>query len=70
MSKLLIIAGAILVLLGLGWNFLSKMPLIGRLPGDIFIQKKNFTFYFPLTTSVLLSVLLTLIFWIFSKYTK
>jgi len=66
-SKFLIIAGALLILLGLGWNFLSKVPFVGRLPGDIFIQKRNFTFYFPLTTSVLLSILLTLIFWIVSK---
>lgn len=70
MSKLFIIAGLLLIALGLGGEALSRIPFIGRLPGDIFIQKKNFTFYFPLATSLVLSVLLTLVFWIISKYGK
>lgn len=44
----------------------GKVPFIGRLPGDILIQKRNFTFYFPLTTSILVSIILTLILWILS----
>lgn len=67
MSKLLIIAGIVLVVVGLAWNILTKLPFIGRLPGDILIQKKNFTLYFPITTSILISVILSLIFWILSK---
>jgi hypothetical protein len=47
--------------------FVGKIPYIGRLPGDIIIQKKNFTFYFPLATSILLSIFLSLLFWILSR---
>lgn len=67
MSKIFVISGIILLAIGLLWNYLIKVPWIGRLPGDIFIQKKNFTFYFPLMTSILISVILSLIFWILSK---
>ncbi len=45
----------------------GKVPWLGRLPGDIIIQKKNFTFYFPLATSVLVSVILTLLLWFFGR---
>ena len=62
-----IILGVIIIIVG-GLLLLSgKLPWIGRLPGDILIQKKNFTFYFPLATSILLSLLLTLIFWLLGK---
>lgn len=67
MAKILIGAGLVLVVLGLLWPWLAKVPFIGRLPGDILIQKKNFTLYFPITTSILISVILSLIFWILSK---
>jgi hypothetical protein len=66
--------GRFLILLGLlisaigGLLLLSgKIPWIGRLPGDILIQKKSFTFYFPLATSILLSLILTLLFWLLGK---
>ena len=66
-GKFLIIVGAIIVLVG-GLLLLSgKIPWLGRLPGDIMVQRKNFTFYFPLATSILLSLLITLLFWIFGK---
>lgn len=66
-GKLLVIAGLVFVVIG-GLLMLSgKIPLLGRLPGDIVIQKKNFTFYFPLATSILLSLLLSLIFWIIGR---
>jgi Protein of unknown function (DUF2905) len=58
----LLIAGAGLVLVLVG-----RIPWVGRLPGDIHIQRGNWTFYFPLATSLLLSVLLTVIFWLFSR---
>jgi len=66
MSKWLIIAGIILVLLGIAWPWLSRLGL-GHLPGDIHIERKGFSFYFPITTSIIISVVLTIIFWIFRK---
>ena len=48
-------------------DFLDKIPYLGKLPGDILIQKKNFTFYFPLATSVLISIILSLVFWLWSR---
>jgi len=63
---LLIVAGAILVIAGLGWPFLARLGL-GRLPGDILVERGNFRFYFPLATSLLLSVALTLLFWLFRR---
>lgn len=60
-GKILIIAGVFLVIFGLVFVFWSKIPLIGRLPGDITIRKGGFTFFFPLVTSLVLSLLLTVI---------
>lgn len=66
-GKFLIIFGIVIVAIG-GLLLLSgKIPLLGRLPGDFMIQKKNFTFYFPLATSILLSLMLTLILWLLGK---
>jgi hypothetical protein len=66
-GKMLIIFGVTSVVIG-GMLMLSgKLPWIGRLPGDILVQKKNFTFYLPLATSILISILLTLIFWLLKK---
>ncbi len=48
-------------------DFLDKIPYLGKLPGDILIQKKNFTFYFPLATSILISIILSLIFWLWPR---
>ena len=68
MGKFLAVAGLVMALIGLFlWRFSGKIPL-GRLPGDIAIQKENFSFYFPLTTCLLLSVGLTLIFWLVRKF--
>ena len=69
MGKLLIFVGAIFVGLGLFLTFMSQFSSfkIGRLPGDIYIKRGNFTFYFPLTTSILLSVLLTLVLSLLSR---
>jgi DUF2905 family protein len=68
-SKLVILIGAVFIGLGLLLSFMSQFSSfkIGRLPGDIYIKKDHFTFYFPLTTSILLSVILTLIFSLLSK---
>ncbi len=67
LGKFLIVLGAIVIAIG-GLLLLSgRVPWLGRLPGDILIHKKNFTFYFPLATSILLSLILTLLFWILGK---
>jgi hypothetical protein len=66
-GKTLIIFGIIFIGIGLLLTFMHKIPFIGRLPGDIYIQKKNFTFYFPVMTSILISIILSLIFWLWSR---
>lgn len=66
-GKGLVVAGLGLALLGgLVW-FSGKIPFLGRLPGDIRVEKPHFSFYFPLTTCLLLSGLLSLVLWIVSK---
>lgn len=67
MGKLLIIAGCLMALLGVVLLFADKVPWLGRLPGDISIKRDNFSFYFPLTTSILLSILISLILYFFRK---
>lgn len=66
-GKFLIIFGIAIIFVGCLLIFAGKISWLGRLPGDIIIQKKNVTFYFPLATSILLSILLTFIFWLISK---
>jgi hypothetical protein len=66
-GKLLIILGLALATAGLLLTFTGKIPLIGKLPGDLRIERENFTFYFPLGTCLLLSLLLSLIFWLFRR---
>ncbi len=66
MQRFLILLGAVLLVLGLIWPWLQKSGL-GRLPGDFLVRRDNFTFYFPLTTSILLSLLLSLLFWFFRR---
>jgi len=66
MQKILIIIGFALVVLGLLWPLLQKSGL-GRLPGDIAVEKENFRFYFPITTSIIISILLSLIAWLFMR---
>ena len=69
MAKLLIISGIIIAALGV-LLFLFRnggVPFLGKLPGDIMVQKKNYSFYFPIATSILLSVILSLILYFFSR---
>jgi hypothetical protein len=66
LSRVLIGVGLVLLAVGLLWPLIAKVGL-GRLPGDIVIQRENFTFYFPLMTSVVLSVVLSLLLWLFSR---
>ena len=68
LGKLIIIAGVILVAVGLVFVLLARTHLpIGRLPGDIIYRRRNVTFYFPLATSILLSVVLSLVFYFLSR---
>ncbi len=60
--------GIVLLIAGAAFYFLKGIPFLGKLPGDILIKKENFTFYFPLATSLLLSLLLTLLFYFFKKH--
>ena len=66
-GKLLIFAGIFIVILGVLFLLGDKIPFLGRLPGDIYIKKKNFTFYFPIVTSLLLSLIISLIIYFFRK---
>lgn len=66
LGRALIGVGLLVALIGVLFLFAGKIPWIGRLPGDISYRGKNVTFYFPLATSILLSVGLTLLFWIAS----
>jgi hypothetical protein len=66
-GKFLILLGLIVAAIGGVLLFSGKIPWIGRLPGDIMIQRRNFTFYFPLATSILLSLILTLVLWLIGR---
>jgi uncharacterized protein HemY len=66
-GKSLIIIGLILIAIGVAIAFGPRIPFIGKLPGDIYIKKDSFTFYFPLATSVLISVIITFIIYLFRK---
>jgi len=67
LGKILIIIGAITAVIGVILLLGEKIPWIGRLPGDIYIKRDKFTFYFPLMTSIIISLLLTLLFSLFRK---
>jgi hypothetical protein len=66
-GRLLVISGVAIAAIGVLIIFSGKLPWLGRLPGDIVFHRKNFTFYFPLATSILISLVLTLLFWIFGR---
>lgn len=70
-GKILVAFGVLMVLLGVillvAGNLSGKVPWIGRLPGDIHIERGNWTFYFPLGTSILISIILTLVLWLIGR---
>lgn len=68
MGLFLIIAGISLAIIGLVIYYSDKLPFLGRLPGDIVIKRENFTFYFPLATSIVLSIILSLILYLVRKF--
>jgi len=66
-GKTLVILGLLITLAGVLLLFVGRVPWIGRLPGDIHIQRGNWSFYFPIATSIALSLLLTMLFWLFGR---
>ena len=66
MNRLLIVIGLLLLVAGLAWPWLSKLGLF-RLPGDIVVEREDFRFYFPITTMIIVSVVVSLLFWLFRK---
>ncbi|MDP1574094.1 MAG: DUF2905 domain-containing protein [Coxiellaceae bacterium] len=66
MQRLIISIGILLILIGLTWPWIKKLNL-GNLPGDIVIKKQDFSFYFPIMTCIIISVVLSLLFWFFRK---
>jgi uncharacterized protein HemY len=67
-ARVLILAGAVLVVAGLVMLGIGKIPFLGKLPGDIMIKRENFTFYFPLATSIVISILISLVLYLISKF--
>ena len=63
LGRLLLVVGAVCVVLGLALTFAGRVPWLGRLPGDLRVERENFRFYFPLMTCLLISVLLSLAAW-------
>ena len=66
MSRFLITLGLVLVAAGLAWPFLAKLGL-GRLPGDIHIERDGFSFYFPITTGLIISAVISLVLWLLRR---
>ena len=66
-AKILIIMGGLLAALGLVLLGVHKAPFLGKLPGDILIKRENFTFYFPLATSIIISILISLVLYVINK---
>jgi len=66
MPRLLITLGIILLILGLTWPWLQKLGLF-RLPGDIVIEREKFRFYFPITSMIILSLVISLLLWLFKR---
>jgi hypothetical protein len=67
LGKSLIVIGLIIALVGVILSFAGRIPWLGRLPGDIYLKRENFTFYFPLATCIIVSIILSLILWFFRK---
>ena len=66
MQRFLVIAGSVILVLGLAWPWLSRLGL-GHLPGDIHVERDGWSFHFPLTTSIVVSIVLSLLLWIFRR---
>lgn len=66
-GRTLILVGIILVVVGLFLTYAPRIPLLGRLPGDIYYRKDNFTVYFPITTSIIISIVISLILYLLTR---
>lgn len=66
-QKIIIAAGIIIILIGLTWPWLSKLPF-GKLPGDIVVDKPSFKFFFPITSMIILSIIISVIVWLIRKF--
>lgn len=70
-GKSIIFIGIVIIIVGVILLFSDKLPFnLGKLPGDISYKKENFSFYFPITTSILISIVLSLLFYIFGKFIR
>jgi NADH:ubiquinone oxidoreductase subunit 6 (subunit J) len=69
-GKILVLFGAVMVVVGLLLMVFDKIPLLGKLPGDIHIKKENVELYFPIVTSIVLSLILSSILWLISYFSK
>lgn len=67
LGRILILFGALMLLVGVALLFLPKIPLVGRLPGDIYIKKDNFVFYFPIVTCIILSLFLSFLLYLLRR---
>lgn len=67
LGKFLLIIGVLIIVIGLLMMYGRHIPFLGKLPGDIHVEKKNFHFYFPLTTSIVISLILSILFYIIRK---
>lgn len=66
MSRNLVIIGILLIVIGIFWPWMQKIP-VGRLPGDIVIRRDNFSLYLPIATCVVISLIVSFLFWLFRK---
>ena len=70
-GKSLIFLGVVVIIVGIVLLFSDRLPFnLGKLPGDISIKKENFSFYFPITTSIIISILLSVAFYLFGRFFK
>ena len=68
MGKLLIIVGIVCIAVGVLITYGPKIPFLGKLPGDLFVEKGNFKFYFPITTCIIVSIILSLLLFLFNRF--
>lgn len=66
-GRTLIVFGVVILAIGIALSFADKLPWLGRLPGDIYIKREHFSFYFPLTTCLLVSVIVALLMYLFRR---
>jgi hypothetical protein len=66
MQRTLIVIGLVLLVAGMAWPWISRLPF-GRLPGDFSVERENFSFFFPLATSIVVSIVISLLIWLFRK---